>query len=288
MLCFYKTFDYQSGCSAYNSKKVMKSKASFNSHPFHPMLIAFPIAFLTGTLLFDLLCFLDENSNFYQTARYLNVAGIIAGLVAAVPGFIDYMYTIPPESSAKKRGTKHALVNVSAITLFTVALLLRKADALTPGLEVLLPEIGGMVFLAFGGYMGGTLVYRNQIGVDPRYAEAGKWKEEYLEPGKDQYDLGLAGSLKTDQMMLLHMDGKRVVLAKTEKGFVAFDDHCTHKGGSLAGGTLVCGTVQCPWHGSQFDVFTGKVKAGPAREDINTYKVEVKEGRIVLMPKAVS
>jgi nitrite reductase/ring-hydroxylating ferredoxin subunit len=42
------------------------------------------------------------------------------------------------------------------------------------------------------------------------------------------------------------------VLARTEEGYVAFDDRCTHKGGSLAAGVMVWGTVQCLWHGSQF------------------------------------
>lgn len=33
----------------------------------------------------------------------------------------------------------------------------------------------------------------------------------------------------------------------------------------------MCGTVQCPWHGSQCDVHTGEVKAGPAEAKIETY-----------------
>jgi len=40
-------------------------------------------------------------------------------------------------------------------------------------------------------------------------------------------------------------------------------DRCTHRGGPLSDGVLMCGTVQCPWHGSQFDVKTVEVKCGP-------------------------
>jgi nitrite reductase/ring-hydroxylating ferredoxin subunit len=61
-----------------------------------------------------------------------------------------------------------------------------------------------------------------------------------------------------------------------------FDDHCTHKGGSLADGVLICGTVQCPWHGSQFDVRTGKVSAGPAGKAIGTYRVDEVDGEVDL------
>ena len=80
--------------------------------------------------------------------------------------------------------------------------------------------------------------------------------------------------LQVDQMKLLHVGSKRIVLARTDDGYVAFDDRCTHKGGSLAGGVMVCGTVQCLWQGSQFDVSTGKVKAGPAQKQIGVYQVD--------------
>jgi len=88
--------------------------------------------------------------------------------------------------------------------------------------------------------------------------------------------------LKENQMKLIHANGQRIVLAKTDKEYVAFDDHCTHKGGSLAGGAMICGTVQCPWHGSHFDVKTGAVKAGPARDSIKTYHVIIEQKKVFL------
>jgi nitrite reductase/ring-hydroxylating ferredoxin subunit len=83
-------------------------------------------------------------------------------------------------------------------------------------------------------------------------------------------------------MKLLLVGDRRIVLARTEQGYRAFQDACTHKGGSLADGALICGTVQCPWHGSQFDVTTGEVKAGPAEQPIETYPVTPEGGRILL------
>jgi nitrite reductase/ring-hydroxylating ferredoxin subunit len=72
------------------------------------------------------------------------------------------------------------------------------------------------------------------------------------------------------------------VLGRTEEGYVAFDDRCTHRGGSLAGGVMIGGVVQCPWHGSQFDCRRGAVNAGPAEEPIATYRVTEREGRLLL------
>ena len=68
--------------------------------------------------------------------------------------------------------------------------------------------------------------------------------------------------------------GRPLVVFRTGGRLVAFDDRCPHRGGSLADGAMICGTVQCPWHGSQFDVHTGEVKCGPAQEKIVTYAIE--------------
>lgn len=127
------------------------------------------------------------------------------------------------------------------------------------------------------------MVYRNQIAVDPRYANAGKWKEEYLHNSGEAIRVATIDELQTNQMKLIHVDGKRIVIAKTETGYVAFDDRCTHKGGSLAAGAMICATVQCPWHGSQFDVNNCSIKSGPAKQNINTYNLREENGKILLL-----
>ncbi|MGZ5244961.1 MAG: DUF2231 domain-containing protein [Bacteroidia bacterium] len=260
----------------------MKSKVSFKSHPLHPILVSFPIAFFTGTLLFDLLGFFTDNATFWQTGKYLNLAAIIFALMAAVPGFIDYLYTVPPKSSGKKRAAKHGIINVTNVAVFAVAYFCKQNEDISPYI-ILGLELVGMVLLGIAGWMGGTLVYRNQIGVDPRYANAGKWKEFYTDKNSGKIEVAEADELKPNQMKLIHTKDKRIVLGRTEQSYVAFDDHCTHRGGSLAGGAIICGTVQCPWHGSQFDVNTGEVKAGPAKEKINTFTVKEANGKVYLV-----
>ena len=125
-------------------------------------------------------------------------------------------------------------------------------------------------------------MYRNQIGVDIRYANAGKWDEVYFNNNAGEIEVAAVGDLKVNSMKLLHIKNKRIVLAKTEDRYVAFDDHCTHRGGSLAGGSTICNVVQCPWHGSQFDLISGAVKSGPAKEAIKIYTVREREGKIIL------
>jgi len=265
----------------------MRSTAQIKGHPLHPILIAFPVAFGVGAPACDLLGVLAGWPTVWAAGAYLAAATVVGGLVAGVPGFIDYFYTVPPNSSAKKRATWHMTVNLVALALIGSGWAFRDLDTLRPGVGTMLLEAAGLGVMTVGGWLGGTLVYRNQIGVDHRYAEAGKWNEQRVEgkPG-EAVDVAAADELKVGQMKLLHLDGRRVVLARTADGHVAFDDRCTHRGGSLAGGVLACGTVVCPWHGSQFDATTGAVKAGPAESSIRTYRVEEVGGRVRLVVPA--
>ena len=255
----------------------MRSHASFQGHPLHPMLIVYPFAFLTGAFGFSLATAMTRRRDLEQVSQNLIPAGIAAGLAAAIPGLLDYAESVPPNSSAKERATKHGLLNGSAIGLFTAAWFLGERRSTRP-LSVLLQGLGSAA-MSVAGYLGGTLVYRNQIGVDHRYAGAGKWRED-SRPTIDPDTLAAAGrDLEIDQITLVQAGGRRVIVARTEKGLVAFDDRCTHKGGPLSDGVMICGVVQCPWHGSQFDVHDGSVKCGPATESIQTYAISTSDAR---------
>ena len=262
----------------------MRSNAHYKAHPIHPSLIPFPFAFLSGALLFDALGFGLSRASLWTTGGHLEIAGVAAGLVAAIPGAIDYLYTVPPNSSGKQRATKHALGNVAALTLFAIAWLLRAEDW-SPSAATLVLEVAGGAALVYAGYLGGTLVTRNMISVDHRYANAGKWQEITLSatPGQPIV-IGRKDDLEENQMKLLRVNGHRLVLARTADGYTVFADGCTHRGGSLAGGVLVDGTVQCLWHGSQFDVSTGEVACGPAKKKVHVYELrQSKSGDLELV-----
>jgi nitrite reductase/ring-hydroxylating ferredoxin subunit/uncharacterized membrane protein len=263
------------------TERFMKSRASIKSHPIHPILIPFPIAFFTGTVVTHVAGWIREDPTLLQMAFLLNMAGIVSAVLAAVPGIIDFTYTVPPDSSAKKRAAKHGLLNTMMLLLLSFAAYYRRNEDHQP-LLLLAIELTGLILMLIAGWMGGTLVHRNQIGVDHRYAHAGKWNETSLKHNSGTLEVAAADELKVNAMKLLHINGQRIVLARNEDGYSAFDDRCTHKGGSLADGSLICGTVQCPWHGSQFSVKDGKPTAGPATASIKTYPVELREGKVFL------
>jgi nitrite reductase/ring-hydroxylating ferredoxin subunit/uncharacterized membrane protein len=250
----------------------MKSQASIQGHPIHPMVIVYPFAFLTGAFGFSAAAAASGKREWNTVADNLVPAGIVAGLAAAVPGVIDYLNSVPPKSSAKERATKHALLNVSGLALFATSWLLRRSRERVAA-PLVLQGLGTAV-MSVAGFLGGTLVYRNQIAVDHRYAGAGKWQEAARAIPDPPALTSAAGGLGIDQMKLVHVGNERIAVGRTERGYAAFQDRCTHKGGPLSDGVLICGTVQCPWHGSQFDVNTGEVKCGPAQQAIRTYDIE--------------
>jgi 3-phenylpropionate/trans-cinnamate dioxygenase ferredoxin subunit len=69
-----------------------------------------------------------------------------------------------------------------------------------------------------------------------------------------------AGSVK-----VVKAGGIDVMLANVDGMFYALPNRCTHAGGPLGRGKLKENVVQCPLHGSRFDVRTGAIVNGPAR-----------------------
>ena len=251
----------------------MKSYVHVQGHPVHPAIIPFPFAFLSGALLFDAGSSWLGRPLWAVTGIHLLQLGILSGLVAAIPGALDFLKRVPPNSSGRKRALRHGVLNVSAIALFVIVYGLRRSGAVT--VTTLALELLAVLTLFYAGMLGGTLVTRNMISVDHRYANAGKWQEVEVSGAAGQpVVVADAGDLKESQMKLLRVNGARIVLARTAQGYTAFDDGCTHRGGSLAGGVLIGRTVQCLWHGSQFDAATGEVTCGPAKKRIRVYEVK--------------
>jgi 3-phenylpropionate/trans-cinnamate dioxygenase ferredoxin subunit len=77
------------------------------------------------------------------------------------------------------------------------------------------------------------------------------------------------------ELRLVEAGGEQICLANVDGKIYAINDACTHVGGYLDEGELEGQVVTCPLHGSEFDVTTGKVLRGPAREDIATYEVKI-------------
>jgi nitrite reductase/ring-hydroxylating ferredoxin subunit len=85
-------------------------------------------------------------------------------------------------------------------------------------------------------------------------------------------------------MTVIELDGHLILLAWVDGQLRAAEDDCTHVGGPLDEGEREGPVLTCPWHLAQFDLRTGQVLRGPAREDLRTYAVRV-EGEDVLLER---
>lgn len=86
------------------------------------------------------------------------------------------------------------------------------------------------------------------------------------------------------QMKVFQFDDEEVCVVNVDGKYYAINNICTHEGGPLADGNLEGYEVECPWHGSKFDVRTGEVTNPPASEPEPTYEVKV-DGNIILVRK---
>ena len=137
------------------------------------MLVVFPFALWTTGVVFDIVGMATGNTNLREVAFYNIGAGIVGALAAAVPGFIDYLTL---RGRAARVGTWHMSLNLAALALFTVSWLARtRWGAGIVGADSWLPTLTGIVGLALlfpSGWLGGSLVYKHGMGVEPAPARA--------------------------------------------------------------------------------------------------------------------
>lgn len=70
---------------------------------------------------------------------------------------------------------------------------------------------------------------------------------------------------------------------RVEDDVYAIGDRCTHAEASLSEGEVFDGAVECPRHGSEFDLKTGSPASLPATTPVPTYEVEVENGTVFLI-----
>jgi nitrite reductase/ring-hydroxylating ferredoxin subunit len=89
--------------------------------------------------------------------------------------------------------------------------------------------------------------------------------------------------------MRVDADGSAVLLVRDGDELFAIGNRCTHQGAPLHKGPVRFGgslkTVQCPLHGSTFDLAEGKVLRGPATEPVPVYETRVTEGVVEIRPR---
>ncbi|MGB8033334.1 MAG: non-heme iron oxygenase ferredoxin subunit [Nitrososphaeraceae archaeon] len=90
--------------------------------------------------------------------------------------------------------------------------------------------------------------------------------------------------IQPSTMKAVEVAGEKICVANVEGKYYAIGNVCTHVGGPLAEGTLEGYEIECPWHGSKFDVRSGEPTRPPAKRPEPTYEIKV-EGNNLLIGK---
>lgn len=88
--------------------------------------------------------------------------------------------------------------------------------------------------------------------------------------------------IQPSTMKAVDLASERVCIVNIEGIYYAIGNVCTHVGGPLDEGTLEGYEVECPWHGSKFDVRTGEPTKPPARQAVPKYEVKVEDNNILV------
>jgi uncharacterized membrane protein len=147
----------------------MWSKVKILGHPVHPMLVAYPIAFYTSTLVGFTLYAATDEPFWLKFTIAVNLAGIAMALVAALPGFVDWASGIPNGTQAKSTGLLHMSLNLAALVLFVITFVVyvdnwnRPATGATLGLVL---SAIGVALTVLAGFQGWRLIQDHHVGVN--------------------------------------------------------------------------------------------------------------------------
>jgi uncharacterized membrane protein len=134
-------------------------------HPVHPVLVHFPIALLLSATIADLAWVAGLTAN-TQIAAVMMAGGLAGGLLAMGAGMVDFARL---DEAVVPHAVRHMTVVGLAWVGYAIALYLRR-DSLSANGVVEAPTIAlsivSALVLAFGGWLGGRLVYTFGAGVD--------------------------------------------------------------------------------------------------------------------------
>lgn len=91
------------------------------------------------------------------------------------------------------------------------------------------------------------------------------------------------GDLSEHEARAFQVGDRELVLCLMDGHVCALSGECTHEALPLDGGTVEDGVLTCPWHGAQYDIRTGRVRALPAVRPIRPYPARVDKAGVVFV-----
>ncbi len=95
-------------------------------------------------------------------------------------------------------------------------------------------------------------------------------------------EIGAIDTLPRDRGIRVTIGEERIAMFRIGNEVFAVGDRCSHAEASLAEGEVFGTEVECPRHGSEFDLRTGEALSLPATRPVPTYPVSIEDGTVYL------
>ena len=236
-------------------------------HALHPVLTDIPIGAWTTALAMDAVQMMTGSDGMAGASDLAIAIGLAGAAGSAITGLADWSET---DGRAKNVGIVHGMLNLGATGLYTASLIARRGKSRQRGVAL---SMLGYAVASFSAYLGGHLVFGEQIGVD-HTATPDQGQPKKFTP------VMRASDLKERKPVRVDVEDAAVLLVRTGDTINALTNTCTHLGGPLHEGKLEGDSIRCPWHGSRFCLTDGAVLDGPATFDERVFEVRVRDGQI--------
>src|SRR5262245_40881490 len=134
-------------------------------HPLHAIISDFPIALLGSSIIWDVVGLVRGETIWWAIAFWDICLGLASAVVAAIAGMVDYVSI--EEKSAMRTATRHMLLMLLVVGLYSASLFVRRGPAAPAGwalTSALGLEGTGAILMGVGGWYGGHLVFHHGVG----------------------------------------------------------------------------------------------------------------------------
>lgn len=237
-------------------------------HPLHPVLTDVPIGAWTTAMVLDIATAVFGARNLGKASGIAIGIGVLGASGSIATGMMDFTDTDEPEDSMI---FTHALVNAAATLLFTTSYVLRQQNNWRTEPSHVALSLLGYAAVTFGGFLGGSLVYRRGVMVN---------RNAYRATPKDFTPAIALAELPEDKPTRVEVQGEPILFVRRGERVYAVGAVCSHYGGPLEKGKLNGTTVECPWHYSVFSIRDGRYLRGPTTSPLPLYETRVHDGQV--------
>jgi len=238
-------------------------------HSLHAALSDLPIGFWAGALVLDVVDELTgpapSSAGRLGPAGTLSAAGLLAAGATVATGATDWTVS---DGEDRRVGLLHGLLNLAATAVQSASLVARLSGRRR---TAALLGLAGFGAVGAAGFVGGHLVQGRGVMVNRVAANSGPGR--WVSAIEDE-------NLPEGAMTGVVVEGRQVLLHRSDGEIHALDNMCSHAGALLSRGEVVDCAVVCPLHGSMFDLRDGRILRGPAHHPQPVLPTRVRNGWI--------